>query len=465
MLYQTLRLVSGVALRWYYREVTIRGAERIPSDAPMLLAVNHPNALIDALVVGWVVERRVRITAKAVLFENPVLAAFLRVAGVVPLRRASDERLRQREDASLAQGGHAVDPARNAEAFRAIIDSLDAGHAVLIFPEGRSHDAPMLEPLKTGPARIALAAREAGRAPGLQIVPMGLVFEAKDALRSRVLAVVGEPIDVHSWNPPGGASPGAESLTADIDWRLRDVILTAPTHARLAELQALAGRVTEILATEATPVGARRSLGDEFAVATRIARGMETLDRLPPSLRERAKRLLERISAFAVRLEKAGVGWSDVAISLRARHGARFAVRELALLLLAGPVASWGRVNHWVPFRLARRIALRDVSSRDQPAMRTIVAGLGLVLASYIVQAGVVWYFTRGWVAAAYLVSLPISADIDLRYTDRVRDAIRRMRAWQRLRRDPGIAARLSAERAALAEDIRALDTALHTGA
>ena len=465
MLYETLRLVSGVALRWYYREVTIRGAERIPPVAPVLLTVNHPNALIDALVVGWVVERRVRITAKAVLFENPVLAAFLRVVGVVPLRRASDERLRHRGDASDAQSRHPADPARNADAFRAIIDSLDAGCAVLIFPEGKSHDAPALEPLKTGPARIALAAREAGRAPGLQIVPMGLVFEAKDALRSRALAVVGEPIEVHSWTPPDGASLDAESLTADIDRRLREVILTAPSHARLTELQALAGRVTEILADDVMPVGARRSLGDEFAVATRIARGMQTLDRLPPAQRERAERLLERIRAFADRLERAGIAWADVAISLRARHGARFAVRELALLLIAGPVALWGRVNHWVPFRLARRIALRDVSSRDQPAMRTVVAGLGLVLASYIVQTGIVWYFTRGWVAAAYLATLPFSADVDLRYTDRVRDAIRRTGTWRRLRRNPDVAARLSAERAALAGDIRALDTALDTGA
>ena len=460
MLYPTLRLVSGVALRWYYREVTIRGAERIPPDAPVLLTVNHPNALIDALVVGWVVERRVRITAKAVLFENPVLAAFLRVVGVVPLRRASDER-RPRTEASTATAAHLPDPSRNADAFRAIVDSLDAGHAVLIFPEGKSHDAPMLEPLKTGPARMALAARDAGRAPGLQIIPIGLVFEAKEALRSRVVAVVGDPIDVHAWTPPGDAPRTAEALTAEIDRRLREVVLTAPSHARLVELQALAGSVTEILATDAMPVGARRSLGDEFAVAVRIARGLEMLDRLPPVHREHAEQLRARITTFASRLHEAGVAWPDMAISLRARHGARFAVREMLLLLIVGPLALWGRVNHWIPFRLARRIALRDVSSRDQPAMRTIVAGLGLVLASYVVQTGVVWYFTGALVAVAYLVSLPFAADIDLRYTGRVRDAIRRMGTWRRLRRAPGIAASLSAERAAIAHEIRLLDAAL----
>lgn len=461
MLYPTLRLVSGVALRWYYRDVTIRGADRIPATAPVLLTVNHPNALVDALVVGWVVKRRVRITAKAVLFENPVLAAFLRVVGVVPLRRASDERARQRTGAQDSAAAPPADPARNADAFRSIVDSLDAGHAVLIFPEGKSHDAPTLEPLKTGPARMALAAREAGRAPGLKIVPMGLVFEAKDTLRSRVLAVVGEPIDVHAWTSPEGASRDAEVLTAEIDRRLREVILTAPSHERLAEVQALAGRVTEILANDAIPVGGRRSLGDEFAVATRIARGLETLERLPPGLRGRAERLLGRITAFANDLAAAGVAWSDVAISLRVRHGARFAVRELALLIVAGPVALWGRVNHWLPFRLARRIALHDVSSRDQPAMRTIVAGLGLVLASYAVQAGAVWFFTSGWMAAAYLVTLPFAADIDLRYTDRVRDALRRMRTWLRLRSNREAATALSSERAALAEEIRALDRAL----
>ena len=48
-------------------------------------------ALIDPLLVGTALSRRVMITAKATLFDNPALSPLLRAVGVVPLRRAKDE--------------------------------------------------------------------------------------------------------------------------------------------------------------------------------------------------------------------------------------------------------------------------------------------------------------------------------------------------------------------------------------
>ena len=147
ILYSLLRAITGVALRWFYRDVRTRHAERIPRGTiPLLLTVNHPNALVDALVVGWALPRRLTITAKATLFENPVLGWFLRIAGVVPLRRASDERRRlaaRGGDREAAAGSSdQLDQTRNADAFRAILDCLEKGGAILIFPEGKSHDEP-----------------------------------------------------------------------------------------------------------------------------------------------------------------------------------------------------------------------------------------------------------------------------------------------------------------------------------
>lgn len=461
MLYPALRLIAGVALRWYYREVTLVGAGRVPDTGPVILAVNHPNALVDALVVGWLVRRRIRITAKAVLFDQPVLGAFLRAMGVIPLRRASDELAKRRSDlrhGTAAAAAARPDPRRNVDAFDAILDALDDGAAILIFPEGKSHDDSALAPLKTGPARIALTAREANRAPGLRIVPIGLVFESKEAPRSRVAAVVGESIRVHEWQAPPGVARQAEALTDEIARRLRDVTLSAPTAERLEQVQRVARLVTAILAPAAPPVGADQSLGDEYAVAARVARGLDTLPSLPPDLRQRATRALAEVEAFGRDLQSAGVAETDAAISLRKRHGVRFVAREVALLVLAGPVAAWGRITHWIPFRLARRAALRDVTARDQPAMRTIVWGLALTLINYAAQVAIVWALLGGWAALAHLTVLPIAADVDLRYSDRLRTAGRRMRTYLRLRRTPKLATRLAERRRALADEIRAVD-------
>src|SRR5690606_21452800 len=161
-------------------DVSVVGSEMVPRDGPLLVAVNHPNSLVDALVAVSVVPRRVTLTAKATLWENPLLALLLPRAGIVPLRRAQDER-RRREMApteagvgragglaggTLISGGGPRRPAdeappdssRNEASFAALLDVLERGGAVLIFPEGKSHSEPQLAALRAGLARIALQA-------------------------------------------------------------------------------------------------------------------------------------------------------------------------------------------------------------------------------------------------------------------------------------------------------------------
>ena len=105
MLYKILREVARVALHWYYRDILVQGVERIPRRGPVLVVANHPNALVDALLIGTSIPRRVLLTAKATLFDQPVLAPLLEAVGVVPLRRTKD----------MSTSGAASTPARNAD--------------------------------------------------------------------------------------------------------------------------------------------------------------------------------------------------------------------------------------------------------------------------------------------------------------------------------------------------------------
>ena len=456
MLYPLLRLITGIALRWFYRDVSVRHTNRVPRDrTPLLLAVNHPNALVDALLVGWALPRRIAMTAKATLFENPVLGWFLRIAGVVPLRRASDER--QRLLATTA-GSQQLDRTRNTEAFRAIIERLERGGAVLIFPEGKSHDEPALAPLRTGPARIALQAQHEGRTHGLTIVPIGLVFERKEAPRSRVLVDVGEPLVVDQWMGATTGARDAEALTEEINQRLRDVTLNYATTSEAVQTQGLA-RVFASLLDDPPPVGAGRSLEEEVELERRVDQARQLLKRegADPTLRTRAERLLDRVAAFEHTLHSERIAIEEVAIPVQRRHGARFVLREAGILGLIGPIALWGRLNHWIPFRLARVLGERDMTSRDQPAMRTILAGLVLVVLFYVIATAVVVRVAGGLPALAYLLSLPVAADIDLRFTERARHARRRMHAYTRFRRDPQLHERLCAEHAWLTQEIAEL--------
>lgn len=238
MIYRVFRWIAGIALHWFYRDIRVVDEEKIPLAGPLLIAVNHRNALVDSLLTGWVMPRKITMTAKATLLENPFVAALFKIIGVVPLRRASDE--------SRIANGSPIDRSRNADSFREILQTLEKGGAVLIFPEGKSHNEAGLEPLRTGLARLALQARDRQGTRGVRILPIGLVFEDKGTPGSGVEVRVGDAIDMDTWR---GTDP--VSVTAEIAGRLRKVSddkLQPMPAIRVARSESFAGRTLIALA-------------------------------------------------------------------------------------------------------------------------------------------------------------------------------------------------------------------------
>ncbi|MCU0626297.1 MAG: lysophospholipid acyltransferase family protein, partial [Gemmatimonadaceae bacterium] len=408
LVYRGLYHVAAVAMRWYYRQVAIDGAERIPQRGPVLLVVNHPNELVDALFAGLAAKRQLTFTGKATLFANPVGGAILRYLRVVPLRRAKDEAAR---DPTAP-----VDPRRNAEAFAAIHEALADGEAVLIFPEGVSWDEPHLAPLRTGAARIALSARSDGGVRGLRIVPVGINYERKDGVRSRVLVEVGEPLDVDAW-----PDDDVDALTAELSRRLHAVTLNFDDeHAADDALD-----VATVLASVSDEV---RPLGDEAPVAAMVA------------VARRAHALRRSLAAGTL------APGDEQAV----RRVQRRLVALRRMTALGAPFALWGRINHWLPFTLARTIGARTSTGRTQPAMHTVLAGIALVPLFYVAQTWLVHRLTGLPWSLLYAASLVPSASWDLWFSDRWRRMRRRARAWAVFRDDPALQGKLRDELFAL---------------
>ena len=438
MLYALLRGIAGIALRWFYRRIDVEGLDRLPRNVPLLLVVNHPNALVDAMLVAWAIPRRVVLTAKATLFDHWPLARLLDWVGVVPLVRTSDVRSAQ----STTQ---TADPRRNAQAFGALRAALRRQGAVMIFPEGISHDLPSLAPLRTGAARIALEARDEAGVRDLHIVPIGLTFERKDAPRTRVLVQIGDSIAMDAWSSDRDAA--VAQLTEEIDARLRAVTLNYESVDDAARTRALSTLFAAFSAAEIAPVGLSRPLGVDVSIARRIEHAGRALTRSGNTeLRARADALVRALGDFEDSLSRHRIAIEDLGLSAAGRHAAPFVAREGWIIALGGPVAVWGAVNHWIPFHGARWIARRSVESAVDPAMRTIVAGAALVLLFYAAQ-GVAVSILFGWLAAVlYVVSLPLAADMNFVLRERLRAAVRRARTYLLFRRRPKLQERLQGE-------------------
>lgn len=206
------RLIAWVgrfAASLLFRRIEVAGEERYPKGRPVLLVANHFNGFVDPVLITAALGRTPRFIAKAGLKGIPVGGWLLRRAGVVFVRRQVDK----------GGGGG------NDDAFSECHRALAEGDVVAIFPEGTTHDRPRVDPIKTGAARIALGAR-AGGAERLAIVPVGLTFPDKVALRSSALVQFGLPIELDVASPDGATADDVDAvreLTAVIDRGLRAV--------------------------------------------------------------------------------------------------------------------------------------------------------------------------------------------------------------------------------------------------
>jgi len=172
-LYRAMPALSALMTRSYYR-VNISGS--LPSTGPMLIVANHSNSLMDPAFVVVAARRTVRFMTKHTLLQHKQIGWLIAAVGSVPVYRAMD---------------NPKEVGRNFDSFRDVHAAIARGDAVGIFPEGTSHSASRLQPLKTGAARIALgAAQLAGSS--FPIVPIGLVFRDRRSFRSSARVIVGD---------------------------------------------------------------------------------------------------------------------------------------------------------------------------------------------------------------------------------------------------------------------------------
>src|ERR671918_2816303 len=408
--YAVVRVIARFWIWFFFERVEIRNPQRVPRMGPVLLCINHPNNLIDSLLVGAVLPRKVHYLATGALFRNPIIARFLVALGVIPVHRKADN-------------PDKVD--RNTEMFAACDAAFDRGRLIAIYPEGATHSEAHLRRIKTGAARIVLGYE--AHAPGrLTVVPVGLSFEARKRFRGRVLVSFGEPVEVSSYLALYREEPKAlHTLTVAIQEAMeREVV-----HVECIDTAALARAVEALYRGELEHElwGERGLAGwqiDPFELSGSIPDAIGRFRKRDPELIER---LWQRILGYHAGL--AAYRLRDEAVRTRLERTAEPHRVARSWQTIAGlPLFSYGAAVNFLPYYLPGWLAGR-MSRRqtDYATIRLLASVVAFPLFWALETALVGWAVGLRW-ALAFFCSLPLGGLIAYRYlvgTGRLRHQLR----------------------------------------
>lgn len=408
---------------------------------PLLVAANHPNSLLDPLLIFLCSERMPRPLARAPLFEGLLLGPVLRALGGIPVYRRQDD-----PDAMH----------RNQDMFRAAVGVLRGGGAIQIYPEGRSHSEAQLVEFRTGAARIALQAEvEAGWALGLSIVPVGITYSRKERARTAVAVRFGPAFgcadlrETHLEDPVAAARALTERIEAEIRVRTLNFV-----HHRDRALVEVAEQLY-VRESRWVPWRAREALGTRFPRLQRFAAGLEWLRREAPDEHRELRRKVMRYAAMNARI---GAGEGDVPPRYGLVPVARYIALRGTLLLLGLPFALLGTIC-WLPVtQLAAFVVRRLRPDSYVRATYKLTALLGGVIVAWAL-----WVFL-GHVAGGPLAALgaaaaaPMCGYLALQWLELAREVREDTLLFLKLQGRPDVRLRFARKRRELVETFRRLE-------
>ncbi|MGI9610358.1 MAG: 1-acyl-sn-glycerol-3-phosphate acyltransferase, partial [Acidimicrobiia bacterium] len=376
-----LRKVAAVLAWSTFRKVEVYRADQTTSEpGPLMSTANHFGGFLDPVLAMYALPRRPRIIARDVIWKIPVAKQIMNWVGAIPVHKADDR-----------------GPGSNDQMFGSCYRALEDGQHILIFPEGITRDEPSIGKVKTGTARIVLGARASG-ASNISIVPIGIHYEDKAALRSRASVVIAAPIQVDEQvlrHAEPGDEPGPDnravvrSLTNAIDERLREA---APDFGDWQEATTLT-RASEYTL---------RALGEPEDHVSLVQR-----DRLAGLLAHRPDPTKEEISskldAYERELEALTLSDQEMNQPIRGSFW-RELIARLVIGLVLLPYAILGLLVHLIPFLIVKAVGLARLAPAAMASLKPIAAILSFGITWIVLAVSMGNRFGSGWGWATLLV-------------------------------------------------------------
>jgi 1-acyl-sn-glycerol-3-phosphate acyltransferase len=183
LLYRCLKIMARLALLIFCRKLVINKPSILRSKGPLLLACNHPNSFLDAVILDVLFEQPVWSLARGDAFKGKLISRVLAALKILPVYRTSEgvENL-----------------AENYKTFDACIQLFKQNGIILIFSEGKCINEWHLRQLKKGTARLSIKAWEENIP--LRVLPVGINYSSFKRFGKNIFLNFGEIISKDDLN-------------------------------------------------------------------------------------------------------------------------------------------------------------------------------------------------------------------------------------------------------------------------
>ncbi|MBL4605085.1 MAG: 1-acyl-sn-glycerol-3-phosphate acyltransferase [Flavobacteriaceae bacterium] len=208
-----VKILVKSSLFFYSKRIRVTGKKNIPKKGAVLFMVNHPNGLIDPLIIAVNNPRVQHFLVQAAVFKSPLVKKFLSTLNLMPIYRIRD---------GVQQLG------RNQEIFEKCFSIFDNQKALMIFPEGSHERKRTIRPLSKGFSRIVFGALERNPELKIHIVPVGLTYQNSSVYPANITLQYGPPILANDYYDVNNLNAETKRLKNVISRQLEELAVHIP---------------------------------------------------------------------------------------------------------------------------------------------------------------------------------------------------------------------------------------------
>lgn len=191
----------------FCRRIIINKPELLKKKGPLLLACNHPNSFLDAVILADLFEQPVHSLTRGDVFKKQFYGKILTALKMLPVYRTSEGV----ENLGI-----------NYETFDECKKIFKKNGLVLIFSEARCINEWHLRPLRKGTARLAFSSWDENIA--LEVLPVGINYSSFRRFSKNVFINFGEVITKHDFDLNHADGRRYQSFTNKLQEQLQQLV-------------------------------------------------------------------------------------------------------------------------------------------------------------------------------------------------------------------------------------------------